>query len=105
MGNPLAGVAPEDYVIDCPRHVYTRFPWHNKILPRIFKSSRSDRPQSFSYEPPQTPCQRLLASGHIKLDAKTNLQEVYNSLNPFTLKRKIEEKLRQRFISFGYLLL
>lgn len=58
-----------------------------KINSRYFKT----------YEPPQTPCQRLLASEHINIDAKTNLQEVYNSLNPFTLKRKIEEKLRTIF--------
>src|SRR5512137_2144884 len=50
-----------------------------------------------TYEPPQTPCQRLLASEHIESDAKNNLQEVYNSLNPFTLKRNIEEKLRAIF--------
>jgi hypothetical protein len=47
-----------------------------------------------TYEPPQTPCQRLLASEHIHLDVKNNLQEVYNALNPFTLKRRIEEKLK-----------
>jgi Transposase and inactivated derivatives, IS30 family len=50
-----------------------------------------------TYEPPQTPCQRLLASEHINSEAKTNLKEVYNSLNPFTLKRKIEGKLRTIF--------
>ena len=45
-----------------------------------------------TYEPPQTPCQRLLTSAHINLNAKKNLNEVYNSLNPFTLKLRIEEK-------------
>jgi hypothetical protein len=50
-----------------------------------------------TYEPPQTPCQRLLASQHIESDAKKHLQEVYNSLNPFTLKRRIEEKLKSIF--------
>ena len=38
----LAGVAPEDNMINCPRRVYTRFSWHNKKLPHIFKSSRPD---------------------------------------------------------------
>jgi len=50
-----------------------------------------------TYEPPQTPCQRLLGSEHINSDAKNSLQEVYNSLNPFTLKRNIEEKLKTIF--------
>ncbi len=49
------------------------------------------------YESPKTPCQRLLDSEHISPDAKRHLQEVYNSLNPFTLKSKIEEKLRAIF--------
>ncbi len=49
------------------------------------------------YEEPKTPCQRLLVSEHIAADAKRHLQEVYNSLNPFTLKSKIEEKLKAIF--------
>ena len=50
-----------------------------------------------TYEPPQTPCQRLMASEHIHPTVKNNLQEVYNALNPFTLKRRIEEKLKLVF--------
>ena len=50
-----------------------------------------------TYELPKTPCQRLLDSEHISPDAKKLLQEVYYSLNPFTLKSKIEEKLRAIF--------
>jgi hypothetical protein len=49
------------------------------------------------YETPKTPCQRLLDSEHINAGAKHHLKEVYNSLNPFTLKRKIEEKLKTIF--------
>jgi len=47
-----------------------------------------------TYEPPQTPYQRLMDSENIIPDTKNNLKEVYNSLNPFTLKRTIEEKLK-----------
>jgi hypothetical protein len=50
-----------------------------------------------TYELPQTPCQRLLASEHVEPASKILLQEVYNSLNPFTLKRNIEEKLSRIF--------
>ena len=44
------------------------------------------------YEPPQTPYQRLAGSGDITDEAKTKLETLYNSLNPFTLKRKIDDK-------------
>lgn len=50
-----------------------------------------------TYEPPQTPCQRLLVCENIKPEAKNLLQEVYNSLNPFKLKREIEQKLKSIF--------
>lgn len=49
------------------------------------------------YEPPQTPYQRLAASHDITEEAKAKLETLYNSLNPFTLKRKIETKLKSIF--------
>lgn len=49
------------------------------------------------YEPPQTPYQRLIDSDDISVEAKITLQEVYNSLNPFTLKKNIEAKLKSIF--------
>ncbi|HTP65591.1 MAG TPA: ISNCY family transposase [Geobacteraceae bacterium] len=49
------------------------------------------------YETPRTPYQRLAASDDITGDAKARLENLYNSLNPFTLKRKIETKLKTIF--------
>jgi len=49
------------------------------------------------YEAPQTPFQRLMASDHLSKEAKNRLTEIYNSLNPFTLKRSIESKLKTIF--------
>jgi len=49
------------------------------------------------YEPPQTPYQRLIDSNDVCEEAKITLQEVYNSLNPFTLKKNIEAKLKTIF--------
>lgn len=49
------------------------------------------------YEPPQTPYQRLLESDAVSDEAKKALDSVYNSLNPFKLKRKIDDKLRAVF--------
>ncbi len=49
------------------------------------------------YEPPRTPYQRLATSADITEEAKTRLETLYNSLNPFTLKSKIETKLKAIF--------
>ena len=49
------------------------------------------------YEPPQTPYQRLLDSVDVANKAKRTLETVYISLNPFKLKRKIDDKLKAIF--------
>jgi hypothetical protein len=49
------------------------------------------------YEPPQTPYQRLMDSNDVSHDAKRSLETVYNSLNPFKLKRRIDDKLKVIF--------
>ncbi len=49
------------------------------------------------YEPPQTPYQRLLDSVDVSNEAKRTLETVYISLNPFKLKRKIDDKLKAIF--------
>ena len=46
------------------------------------------------YDPPKTPYQRLIASEYISEDCKQNLTDTFLSLNPFTLKKKIESKLK-----------
>lgn len=52
------------------------------------------------YEPPQTPYQRILDSADVSSDAKETLVAVYNSLNPFKLKKKIDDKLKTVFHIF-----
>jgi hypothetical protein len=49
------------------------------------------------YEPPQTPCQRLLGSPDISDDARAHLLTVYNEINPFILRKNIQTKLRSIF--------
>jgi hypothetical protein len=49
------------------------------------------------YEKPQTPYARLLACPEISLKAKTRLQAEHAQLNPFALKKSIEQKLRLFF--------
>ena len=45
------------------------------------------------YDKPQTPYQRLMASGHITKEKKEQLTQLFNSLNPFSIKKEIEQKL------------
>ena len=46
------------------------------------------------YHPPQTPCQRLLASDHICAETKKRLTATFCSTNPFVLKKIIQAKLK-----------
>lgn len=49
------------------------------------------------YDVPQTPYQRLMVSASISQETKTRLQKQHHSLNPFALKRAIEQKLKRIF--------
>jgi hypothetical protein len=49
------------------------------------------------YDTPKTPYQRLMESEHIPEETKEKLKELYQSLNPAELKRKIDEKIHQLF--------
>lgn len=49
------------------------------------------------YDTPKTPYQRLMASESIPEDVKRNLEKKHAILNPFELKRVIEEKLKHLF--------
>jgi len=49
------------------------------------------------YEISHTPYQRLIASEHISEEKKNDLRERFRSLNPFTLRNEIEQKLRAIF--------
>jgi hypothetical protein len=49
------------------------------------------------YESPQTPYQRLINSNHVAQEKKEQLRSCQENLNPFILKRKIEEHLKEIF--------
>jgi len=49
------------------------------------------------YDTPMTPYQRLMESEHISQDVKDRLEKQHTMLNPFELKRIIEQKLKQIF--------
>jgi hypothetical protein len=49
------------------------------------------------YDEPQTPYQRLIKSPKVSKKAKKQLRDTFESLNPFQLKRGIEQKLKKIF--------
>lgn len=49
------------------------------------------------YDKPMTPYLRLIASSHIPQEMKNRLREQHRQLNPFELKRIIEQKLKKIF--------
>ena len=49
------------------------------------------------YDPPQTPCERLLQSREVSPQNKRQLQAAYARLNPFALKNTMEQKLKNIF--------
>lgn len=49
------------------------------------------------YDKPQTPYQRVLASSSTDDSTKANLRAMYKTLNPFTLRKAMEDKLKAIF--------
>jgi hypothetical protein len=49
------------------------------------------------YDKPQTPYQRLMTSDHISIAEKEKLTQTFGSINPFKLKKTIEQKLNKIF--------
>jgi hypothetical protein len=50
-----------------------------------------------TYEPPQTPYQRVMASEQVSEEEKALLTEKFETLNPFVLRKDTEEKLKRIF--------
>lgn len=49
------------------------------------------------YDKPQTPYQRLMVCEHLSLEQKEKLKQRFDSLDPFKLKKTIDEKLNKIF--------
>lgn len=49
------------------------------------------------YDIPKTPYERLIESGEVNEEAKQALTNLYHSLNPAELKRRIDAKLKQLY--------
>ena len=46
------------------------------------------------HDDPRTPYQRLLDSGHLSDEEQLKLKEEYKTINPFGLKKALDEKLK-----------
>jgi len=64
---------------------------------KLIKKERVAGKVKRKYDIPKTPYQRLIESGQISKEAKKRLQNLYLSLNPAQLKRKIDEKTRKLY--------
>jgi hypothetical protein len=73
--------------------------YQNHFCPnmKLTEKQRINARYKKKYDVPKTPYQRLLDCDLITDEAKSRLQDVHQSLNPFILKRTIEHKLRQIF--------
>jgi hypothetical protein len=88
---------------DLYAHEWSRYQNHFrptfKLLSRDKRGSKTVR----RYAPLQTPYQRLLDSPELPKATKARLRAEHARLNPFALKKAIEEKLRKFFTRLGNL--
>lgn len=86
------------------RKEWSQFTNHFKPTFKLVRREKQDGKTKRIYEAkPQTPYQRLLASPDIPEERKAKLRVEHASLDPFTLKKSIELKLRNFFTVLGNL--
>jgi len=73
--------------------------YHNFFCPsvKLIDKKRIASKTVKVYDKPKTPYQRILESPFIKTDIKQHLKEQFEQINPFKLKRTIENKLKKIF--------
>ena len=73
--------------------------YQNHFCPtfKLLEKKRQGGKYLKKYEPPQTPYQRLIKSTFIAPEKIIQLQACHQDLNPFILKREIEQKLKGIF--------
>ena len=72
---------------------------NNYFLPntKLTEKQRVESKIIKKHDKPATPYQRLMKSEHVTEERKNELTEVYNSLNPFELKKTIKKKVDRIF--------
>lgn len=69
--------------------------YHNFFIPsvKLLSKHRDGSKTIKRHDKPKTPFQRVLDSVHVKKQSKDSLRELFKTLNPFKLKRTIDEKI------------
>jgi hypothetical protein len=87
-----------EVLVNLINDLYTKYwnPLNNFFCPsmKLISKKRINSKYVKKYDSPKTPYQRLIASEHISDNCKQGLTDTFLSLNPFTLKKKIESKLK-----------
>ena len=70
--------------------------YQNHFIPtmKLIEKTKINSKYRRKYDKPKTPYQRILESPQINEETKNKLRQVHAQLNPFALKKAIEEKLR-----------
>jgi hypothetical protein len=88
-------------LVELMNEIYTQYwnPLQNYFLPtfKIKEKVRIGAKTIKKYDPPKTPCQRLLDSSHINKKQRELLMHNQFHLNPFELKQNLEIKLKEFF--------
>lgn len=73
--------------------------YHNFFLPsvKLIDKKRVASKVVKSYDSPKTPYQRVLESKHVSASDKRKLKEQFAGLNPFQLRKAIDNKMREIF--------
>lgn len=73
--------------------------YQNHFVPvmKLVNKTKINSKYRRKYDKPKTPYQRVLEIPEITEETKTKLREIHSKLNPFTLKKEIENKLREIF--------
>jgi hypothetical protein len=73
--------------------------YHNFFLPsvKLMEKKLVDEKTMKRYDQPKTPYQRVLESPYVSASVKRSLKEQFENLNPFRLRKAIENKLNTIF--------
>jgi hypothetical protein len=73
--------------------------YHNFFLPsvKLVEKKLVDGKVMKRYDQPKTPYQRVLESPSVSASVKRSLKEQFETLNPFRLRKAIEDKLHTIF--------
>jgi len=76
--------------------------FHNFFNPsvKLLEKERIGSKTLKHHDSPKTPYQRILESPHISPQVKQNLSKQLETLNPFVLRKIVDEKLKKIFLSY-----